>query len=68
MADFDEMYCAHMEQIKIRYPDAWHVRYFGAVDPGHIQSKVFFGDEAVVYTSVLEVDGTIQHYAEPYTP
>jgi hypothetical protein len=68
MADFNEFYCAHVEQIGARYPDAWHTRYFGAVDPTHIQSKVFFGDEAVVFTSVLEANGMIRHFDAPYTP
>ena len=68
MSNFDELYCAHVEQIGAGYPDAWHVWYFGAVDPTHVQSKVFFGDEAVIFTSVLEPEGTMRHYDEPYTP
>ena len=62
MSNFEELYCAHVEQIGVRYPDAWHVRYAWAVDPTQIESKVFFGDEAVVFTSVLEPDGTMRHY------
>jgi hypothetical protein len=68
MVHFKELYCAHVEQIGVRYPDAWHVRYAWAVDPTQIRSKVFFGDEAVVCTSVLEPDGTIRHDVEPYQP
>jgi hypothetical protein len=68
MMNFAELYCAHVEQIGARYPDAWHVRYGWAVTPTQIESKVFFGDEAVVFTSVLDADGTIRHYVEPYTP
>ena len=68
MSNFDELYCAHVEQIGARYPDAWHVRYARAVTPTQIESKVFFGDEAVVFTSMLEVDGAIWHRSEPYTP
>ena len=68
MVNFAELYCAHVEQIGARYPDAWHVRYAWAVAPTQIESKVFFGDEAVVFTSVLASDGTIRHYVEPYTP
>jgi hypothetical protein len=64
----DELYCAHVEQIGVRYPDAWHVRYAWAVEPTQIESKVYFGDEAVVFTSVLNADGVIRHYVEPYTP
>ena len=68
MSNFDELYCAHIEQIGVRYPDAWHVRRAWAVEPTQIESKVFFGDEAVVFTSVLERDGTIRHFDAPYTP
>ena len=68
MWNFDELYCAHVEQIGARYPDAWHVRRAWAVSPTQIESKVFFGDEAVVFTSVLEPDGAIRHYDAPYTP
>jgi hypothetical protein len=68
MVDFDELYCAHVEQIGALYPDAWHVRYVLVVAPTKIESKIFFGDEAVVFTSVLEPDGAIWHRSEPYTP
>jgi hypothetical protein len=68
MANFEELYCAHVEQIKVRYPDAWHVRCAWVVAPTQIESKVFFGDEAVVFTSVLEPNGAIRHSDEPYTP
>ena len=68
MANFNEFYCAHVEQIGVRYPDAWHVRYARTVEPTQIESKVFFGDEAVVFNSVLEANGTIRHFSEPYTP
>ena len=69
MADFNEFYCAHVEQVGVLYPDAWHVRYASAVTPTQIESNVFFGDEAVVFTSILEGDGTIRHSSsDPYTP
>jgi hypothetical protein len=68
MSNFEELYCAHVEQIGARYPDAWHVRYVWAVAPTQIESKVFFGDEAVVLTSVVEPNGAIRHFVEPYTP
>ena len=68
MVHFDELYCEHVEQIGARYPDAWHVRYAWAVDPTQIESKVYFGDAAMVFTSILEPQGTIRHYAEPYLP
>ena len=68
MSKFDELYCVHVEQIGYRYPDAWHVRYAWAVDPSKIESRVYFGDEAVVFTSILEADGTIGHYVGPYLP
>jgi hypothetical protein len=68
MVDFDELYCVHVEQIGVLYPDAWHVRYAWAITPTQIESKVFFGDEAVVFTSVLEPDGTIRHSNNPYKP
>jgi hypothetical protein len=68
MVHFKELYCAHVEQIGVRYPDAWHVRYAWAVDPTQIESKAFFGDEAVVLTSVLEPDGTMRHSDAPYMP
>ena len=68
MVDFDELYCAHVEQIGALYPDAWHVRYVLVVAPTQIESKVFFGDEAVVFTSVLDADGTMRHSVEPYRP
>jgi hypothetical protein len=68
MAGFDALYAAHIEQIGVRYPDAWHVRYAWAVTPSQIESKVFFGDEAIVFTSVLEANGAIHHYSDPYAP
>ena len=68
MVNFAELYCAHVEQIGARYPDAWHVRYAWAIDPTQVESKVYFGDEAVVFTSVLEPNGTVRHYDEPYRP
>ena len=67
MAD-GELYAAHVEQIGARYPDAWHVRYAWAEAPTQIESKVFFGDEAVVFTSIRESNGAIRHYSDPYTP
>jgi hypothetical protein len=67
MAD-GELYAAHVEQIGARYLDAWHVRYAWAVSDTQLESKVYFGDEAVVFTSVLDADGTIRHSVEPYTP
>jgi hypothetical protein len=68
MVDFHALYCVHVEQIGVLYPDAWHVRYGWAVTPTHIESNVFFGDEAVVFISVLDVDGTMLHDVEPYMP
>ena len=68
MSNFEELYAAHVEQIGTKFPDAWHVRYAWAVAPTQIESKVFFGDEAVVFTSVLEPNGVIQHAVGPYTP
>ena len=68
MADFNELYCAHVEQIGARYPDAWYVWYARTVEPTQIESNVFFGDEAEVFTSVLEANGTIRHSSEPYMP
>ena len=68
MSNFDALYCAHVEQIRVRYPDAWHVRHASEVTPFQIKSNVFFGDEAEVFTSDLDVDGLIQHYVEPYLP
>ena len=68
MVNFAELYCAHVEQIGVRYPDAWHVGHASEVTPFQIKSNIFFGDEAVVFTSDLDVDGSIQHYVEPYTP
>jgi hypothetical protein len=67
MADA-ELYAAHVEQIGARYPDAWHVRRASAESPTQIESKVYFGDEAVVFTSILHPDGAIRHYVDPYTP
>jgi hypothetical protein len=68
MSKFDELRCVHVEQIGYRYPDAGHVQYAWVVDPNKIESRVFFGDEAVVFTSILEADGTIRHYVGPYQP
>ena len=64
----DELYCIHTEQLKLRYPDAWHVRYAWGINHRRIESKVQFGEDMVMFISVLDPDGTVRHYAEPYTP
>jgi hypothetical protein len=69
MSNFDALYCAHVEQLGLRYPDAFHIRYAWAIDTDQIESKVLLaGDGIDVFVSVLDPDGTIRHYAEPYTP
>ena len=69
MSHFHELYWAHVEQLGLRYPDAYHIRYAWANDTDRIESKVVLaGDGIDVFVSVLDPDGTIRHYAEPYTP
>ena len=62
----DEFYCMHAEQLGLRYPDAVHARYAWGVDKRRIESKVMFGDGIDLFISVLEPDGTVRHFAEPY--
>ena len=62
----DEFYCIHAEQLQLRYPDAVHVRYAWEVDKRRIESKVMVGDDIAIFSSVLEPDGTVRHFAEPY--
>ena len=64
MTNFDALCSAHVEQLKVRYPDARHAQYFGAVGSTQLQSKVYFANDAVVFTSVFARDGTIRHSAE----
>jgi len=62
----DALHCIHVEQLGLRYPDAWHVRYAWGVDHRRIESKVSLGDELLIFISVLNPDGTVRHFAEPY--
>ena len=64
----DELYSIHAEQLALRYPDGWHVRYAWGVDKRRIESKVAFGDVMEVFITVLEPDGTVKHWSTPYTP
>jgi hypothetical protein len=61
----DELYCIHTEQLKLRYPDAWHVRYAWGINHRRIESKVQFGEDMVMFISVLDPDGTVRHLVEP---
>ena len=61
----DEFYCIHAEQLGLRYPDAWHVRYAWGADHRRIESKVRFGEDLVMFISVLDPDGTVRHVVEP---
>ena len=63
----DELYCIHTEQMQLRYPDAWHVRYAWGAHHRSIKSQVQFGEDImVVFISVLDPDGTVRHFVEPY--
>jgi hypothetical protein len=62
----DEFYCMHVEQLGLRYPDAVHVRYAWGVDKRRIESKVMVSDAIDMFISVLEPDGTVRHFAQPY--
>ena len=66
MVTFDDLYCAHLEQLHLRYPDAYHIRPAWAVDLHRIESKVYLADDTLVFISVLTPAGTIQHFAQPY--
>jgi hypothetical protein len=69
MSNFDELYCAHIEQLGIRYADAYHIRYGWAIDNDQIESKVILADEGTtVFVSFLAPDGTIRHFAQPHEP
>jgi len=67
MTNFDDMYCAHMEQLGLRYPDAYHIQRAWGVGTHRIESKVFLGGDIEVFISVVTPDGTVKHFAEPYT-
>ena len=62
----DEFYCIHAEQLGLRYPDAWHVRYAWGADHRRIESKVRFGEDLEMFISVLDADGTVRHIVKPY--
>ena len=64
----DEFYCIHAEQVGLRYPDASHVRHVWRGDHRRIESKVVYGDQIDIFVSVLEPEGTIWHFVEPYQP
>ena len=66
MTSVDDLYCAHKEQLGLRYPDASYVQRAWGVDTIRFESKVFIGDGIEVFISVLESDGTVRHFAEPY--
>ena len=66
MTTFDDLHCAHVEQLGFRYPDAYHIRRGWAADLHHIESKVFLGDNALVFTSAITPEGTIEHSARRY--
>jgi hypothetical protein len=62
----DELYCIHVEQLGLRYPDGWRARYAWKDRNRCIESQVVVGDELVLFVSVLAPDGTVQHFAEEY--
>jgi hypothetical protein len=66
MTTFDELYCAHAEQLGLRYPDASHIRRAWGVDKHRIESKVYIGGDIEILISVITADGRIRHFAEPY--
>jgi hypothetical protein len=69
MSKFDELYCAHVEQIGMRYPDAYHIRYAWTTDKDQVESKVILVDDGIeIFVSFLAADGTIQHFTRLYTP
>jgi hypothetical protein len=69
MSKFDVLYCVHVEQLGMRYPDAYHIRYGWAMDKDQVESKVILADDGMeVFVSFLAEDGTIQHFFRPYTP
>jgi hypothetical protein len=66
MPNFPDLYSAHLEQLHLRYPDAYHIRPAWGVDLHRIESKVYLADDTLVFVSVLTLDGTIRHFAQPY--
>ena len=69
MSMFDLLYCVHVEQIGMRYPDAYHIRYAWATDKDQVESKVILADNGIeIFVSFLAADGTIKHFARPYKP
>jgi len=55
-----------MEQLGLRYPDAYHIRRGWAVDLHRIESKVFLVDNALVFTSAITPEGTMEHSVARY--
>ena len=69
MSKFDELYCVHVEQLGLRYPDAYSIRYGWARDQDQVESKVILADVGTeVFVSFMAPDGTIRHFVRPYTP
>jgi hypothetical protein len=69
MSKFDLLYCVHVEQLGMRYPDAYHIRYGWAMDKDQVESKVILADDGMeVFVSFIAPDGTIRHFSRPYTP
>jgi len=66
MTSFDDLYCAHMEQLGLYYPDADHIRRAWGVDTHRIESKVLIGGDIEIFISVMTPEGTVKHFAEPY--
>jgi hypothetical protein len=66
MMSSDEFYCMHAEQVGLRYPDGWHVRYAWSANKRRIASKVIYGENIDTFISVLKPDGTVRHFVEPY--
>ena len=62
----DELYCIHVAQLGLRYPDGWHARYAWKDGNRRIESQVVVGDGLALFVSVLAPDGTVQHFAEEY--
>jgi hypothetical protein len=66
MTTFDDLYCAHLEQLRMRYPDAYHIRPAWGVDLRRIESKVVIADGTQIFISVMTPEGRIRHFAENY--
>jgi hypothetical protein len=66
MPNFDDLYCAHLEQLHMRYPDAYHIRPAWAVDLHRIESKVHLADDTLIFISAMTPEGTVMHFAEEY--